>query len=142
MVLRSDVERKALFGVAENERLPQEGYAHEVTANVYAAIEAKAARVLASGHSAIADAVFADPHERAAIKQAAGVAPFHGLFLTADLATRVSRVGSRSDDASDADAQVAQTQEHYELGALDWATVDASGAPEETLRRARAVLKL
>ena len=90
---------------------------------------------------AAADAVFADPRERAAIKRAAGDAAFHGLFLTADLATRVSRVGSRSGDASDADAQVARAQEQYDLGALDWTQVDASGAPEETLRRARAVLK-
>ena len=142
VVLRSDVERKALFGVGENERLPKEAYAREVTAKVYAAIEAKARRVLAAGHSAIADAVFADPHERAAIKQAAGEAAFRGLFLTADLSVRVSRVGSRTGDASDADAQVARAQEHYDLGALDWATVDASGTPEETLQRARAALEI
>jgi aminoglycoside phosphotransferase family enzyme len=141
VVLRSDVERKTLFGVAESEHLPKDAYAHEVTAKVYAAIEAKAARVLAAGHSAIADAVFADPHERAAIKRAAGGASFRGLFLTADLAARVSRVGSRSGDASDADAQIARAQEQYDLGALDWAQVDASGAPEETLRKARSVLK-
>ncbi len=140
-VLRSDVERKALFGVGESERLPKDAYAHEVTAKVYAAIEAKARRVLAASHSAIADAVFADPHERAAIKQAAGAASFHGLFLTAALATRVSRVGSRTGDASDADTQVARAQEQYDLGALDWATVDASGTPEQTLQRARAALR-
>ena len=122
VVLRSDVERKALFGVGETERLPQEAYAREVTAKVYAAIEDKARRVLAAGHSAIADAVFADPRERAAIEQAAGDAAFHGLFLTADLGVRVSRVGARTGDASDADAQVARAQEQYDLGALDWAT--------------------
>ena len=140
VVLRSDVERKALFGVGENERLLKEAYAREVTAKVYAAIEAKTRRVLAAGHSAIADAVFADPHERAAIKQAAGNASFRGLFLTADLSVRVSRVGARTGDASDADAQVARAQEHYDLGALDWAQVDASGTPKETVRRARAAL--
>ena len=142
VVLRSDVERKALFGAAENERLPQAAYAREATARVYAVIEAKAARVLAAGHSVIADAVFADPRERAAIKRAAGNSSFRGLFLTADLSVRASRVGSRTGDASDADAQVARAQEHYDLGALDWARVDASGTPEETLRRARAALKL
>jgi len=141
VVLRSDVERKALFGVGERAPLPQSAYARDVTAKVYAAIEAKARRVLAAGHSAIADAVFADPQERAAIKQAAGHAAFRGLFLTADLSLRLSRVGSRTGDASDADAQVARAQEHYDLGALDWAQVDASGTPEETLRKARAALK-
>ena len=142
VLLRSDVERKALYGAAETEPLPKEAYAREVTAKVYAAIEAKAARVLAAGHSAIADAVFADPRERAAIEQAAGAAAFRGLFLTAELGARVSRVGSRTGDASDADAQVARAQEQYDLGTLDWAHVDASATPEETLQRARAALKL
>jgi hypothetical protein len=141
VLLRSDVERKALSGAAETERLPEEAYTREVTARVYAAIEAKAARVLAAGHSAIADAVFADPRERAAIEQAAGEAGFRGLFLTAGLGVRVARVGSRTGDASDADAAVARAQEQYDLGALDWAQVDASCTPEQTLQKARTALK-
>ena len=36
VVLRSDVERKALFGVAETEPLPEAAYAPEATAKVYA----------------------------------------------------------------------------------------------------------
>ncbi len=43
----------------------------EVTAQVYAALADKARRVIAAGHSAIVDAVFADAGERAAIAQAA-----------------------------------------------------------------------
>jgi len=35
---------------------------------------------------------------------------------------------------------VARSQEHYDLGALEWAKVDASGDPDETLRRALAAL--
>ena len=145
VVIRSDVERKALFGVSETETLPKEAYARDVTARVYDALVAKARRVIAAGHSAIVDAVYANPDERSAVAQAAGksvsMAAFHGLFLTADLATRIERVGARSGDASDADAEVARTQEQYELGALDWATVDASGTPDETLHRARAALE-
>ena len=60
------------------------------------------------------------PEERAAV--AAISDRFHGLFLTADLATRVARVGSRRHDASDADAKVAREQEAYDLGTLDWST--------------------
>ena len=39
-----------------------------------------------------------------------------GLFLTADLKTRLIRVGLRAHDASDADPKVAQAQERYESG--------------------------
>jgi aminoglycoside phosphotransferase family enzyme/predicted kinase len=140
VVLRSDVERKALLGKDENERLPPTAYTPDVTARVYAAIAEKARRVAAAGHSVVADAVFAEAGERQAIAQAGG-ASFQGLFLTADLATRVARVSGRQGDSSDADARIARAQEQYDLGALDWATVDASGTPEETLRRARAALR-
>jgi len=144
VLLRSDVERKALFGVAETERLPASAYAHDVTARVYAALVRKARRVLAAGHSAIVDAVFASAGERTQIAQAAGgTGPtFHGLFLTADLAVRVARVGTRTGDASDADARIARAQEQYDLGTMTWLEVDASGTPDETLARAQAALGL
>jgi aminoglycoside phosphotransferase family enzyme/predicted kinase len=142
--LRSDVIRKHLFGKigisAETETLPGEAYAPEVTRQVYATLVAKAARIIAAGHSAIADAVFARAGERADIERAAPQA-FRGLFLTADLETRLARVGGRRSDASDADAKVARAQENYELGELAWTKVDAAGPPERTLQNARNALK-
>ena len=142
VVLRSDSERKALFSVAETDRLPETAYAPDVTAKVYAALVDKARRVVAAGHSAIVDAVFAQADERAAVAHAAGGAAFHGLFLTTDLNVRLARVGRREGDASDADAAVARRQEQYDLGALDWTSVDASGTPDETLRRTKAALAI
>jgi uncharacterized protein len=142
VILRSDIERKALFGAAETERLPSEAYAADITARVYATLAAKARRVVAAGHSALIDAVFSRADERAIAATAArdrGV-PFAGLFLTADLDTRLTRVGGRTRDASDADAKVALAQESYAIGALDWAEVDASGSPDDTLARAETVL--
>ena len=143
LVLRSDVERKAWFGKIETERLPADAYAPEITAQVYAALAQKARRVVGAGFSAIVDAVFADPAERAAIRAAAeGTgAAFRGLFLTAELPIRLTRIGARSRDASDADAAIAREQESYALGEMDFAAVDASGTPEETLARAKAALK-
>ncbi len=142
VVLRSDAERKALFSIAETDRLPEPAYARDVTARVYAALADKARRVIAAGHSAIVDAVFAQAGERAAIAQAARPSEFRGLFLTADLATRLARVGGRTGDASDADAAVARQQEQYDLGAMQWTRVDASGSPDETLRRTKAAIGL
>ena len=139
IVLRSDVERKALEGRREDERLPTEAYTAAKSARVYATLVEKAGLAIAAGHSAIVDAVFARPEERDALRSVArtrGVA-FRGLFLTADTATRVARVGSRRGDASDADRAVARAQGRYGLGHNDWQTVDAAGAPECTLARAR-----
>jgi predicted kinase len=141
VVLRSDVERKARFGLRENDRLPAEGYTPEVSAAVYSELADKARRIMAAGHSAIVDAVYARPHERAAI--AAAGAPFRGIFLTADLRTRLARVTARSANASDADAAIARAQEDYDLGTFEqpqWMRVDASGTPAETLALARTAL--
>jgi aminoglycoside phosphotransferase family enzyme/predicted kinase len=141
VVLRSDVERKALFDVAETERLPPDAYTEAVTARVYASLAGKARQVLAAGHSAIVDAVFARPPERAEIEAAAGTHPFLGLFLTADLAVRIERIGGRRADASDATAAIAHAQEQYELGTLTWRQLDASGTPDEALERALAAMR-
>jgi uncharacterized protein len=143
LIFRSDVERKTLFGVAETERLPPSAYRPEITERVYGILAGKAGRVARAGYSVIVDAVFAKPEERTAIESAAAAAgaDFHGLFLAADLATRVKRVGARAADASDADAEVARRQEDFDVGEIGWKIVDASGTPDATLAGARAALK-
>jgi uncharacterized protein len=142
VIIRSDLERKALFGVSETDKLPSEAYRPEVTERVYAVLFDKTRHILAAGHSAIVDAVFAQVKERAALAAVASKAkfPLRGLFLTADLATRLSRVGGRTRNASDADEGVARAQESYDLGLLDWTQIDASGTLEDTLSRALTAL--
>ena len=44
-----------------------------------------------------------------------------------------ARVGQRQGDASDATPEVARLQEEYDIGTVDWANIDASGTPEQTL---------
>ncbi len=147
VILRSDVIRKQLWGVAEQERLPPQAYRREVTARVYDELMRRTARVLATGHAAIADAVFADPAERGAIAQVAHAAgiPFAGLWLSAletvlkqRVAARAAAAGRR--DASDADAAVVAMQQGFTLGALDWQRIDAGGPLAATLAAARAAL--
>ena len=140
--LRSDVERKTLFGIDETEKLPERAYSVETTIRVYKGLAEKARRVTAAGYSAIVDAVFALPVERSEIAKSANGAEFDGLFLIASLDDRLARVGNRGRDASDADADVARKQEEFDLGRIAWSKVDASGTPEETLLRAEGMLGL
>ncbi|MBV9632975.1 MAG: AAA family ATPase [Xanthobacteraceae bacterium] len=142
VLIRSDVERKAMFGLAQTEKLPPQAYTPEVGQRVYAVLADKARRVVAAGHSAIVDAVFAREAERASMTELARTHrfAFRGLFLTADLAVRIARIGDRLHDASDANAEVARQQEHYTLGALDWMQIEATGTPEQTLARAKVAI--
>ncbi|OPY97941.1 DNA-binding protein [Bradyrhizobium sacchari] len=139
VVLRSDVVRKQLFQVGHTDRLPPSTYRPDVTARVYELLAQRARQALAQGHSVIVDAVFARESERdelAALGREFNV-PLSGLFLVADLATRQGRIGGRQGDASDATQEVAAQQEHYNIGHVGWATIDASGTQEQTLQSCR-----
>jgi aminoglycoside phosphotransferase family enzyme/predicted kinase len=135
-VLRSDVIRKQMFEVADAERLPPSAYTPELAERVYATLAEHARRVLAQGHSAIIDGVFARDFERDAVATLARDCnvPLTGLFLVADLATRQARIGGRRGDASDATQEVAALQEHYNIGHIGWTTIDASGTQAQTLQ--------
>ena len=144
IVLRSDVLRKQLLHVKETDQLPESAYQPEITRQIYEVLGQHANRVLSQGHSVVVDAVFADPTERTAIRDVAhksGVR-FAGLYLHADLATRLSRVGARRRDASDATPEIAALQEKYDIGAVDWTPIDASGTPEQTLQLCQSALAL
>jgi hypothetical protein len=143
VLLRSDVARKQHFKMKETDRLPHEAYRPEVTAEIYRGLAAQAERILAQGHSVIVDAVFARPDERRAIAAVASrrQVRFAGLFLAADLETRIARVSRRVADASDATPDIVKQQEDYQPGTIDWAIIDASGLPEQTLQRAKAALE-
>lgn len=140
VVLRSDVLRKQLFKVDETDRLPESAYRPKITEQIYELLVQRAVRVLAQGHSVVVDAVFAHETERNAIRDAARRQNirFAGLFLATDLATRLSRVGRREKDASDATPDIAGLQENYTIGAIDWARIDASGTPEQTLKQCKS----
>lgn len=139
VIVRSDVVRKRLFGVSETTALPESAYQPDTSKRVYDALGCTAQRILAQGCSVVLDAAYLQGTERTEIADIAATqgTRFLGLFLTADLATRLARIEQRQDDASDATRNVALKQETFAIGRVNWHMVDASGTPEQTLRSAR-----
>ncbi len=142
--LRSDLERKALFGRKETERLEAEAYTKDVTARVYSLLMKKAQRILAAGHGVIVDAVFAAESERRALEEVAEEAgvKLKALWLTASPEILMNRVAQRRNDASDATVDVVKLQLGYEIGSLSpaWTTIDAGQDLEGTVKDAEAAL--
>lgn len=142
VILRTDVERKRLAGVEPEAKLPPECYTREASRAVYESLYARARAALASGHSVVVDAVFADPAERHAMRDIARIAgvEFKGLWLDCPAQVRLARVAGRTDDASDAGVAVAAGQTALELGEIDWRHLDAVAAPAQVVSEAcRAV---
>lgn len=139
VILRSDVIRKEIMGVAETERLPQSAYTGAATARVYATMQSRAAHILESGHAVIADAAHGKTSERntiARIAHGAGV-PFHGLWLTAPTAILEQRIAARHGDASDATIAVLHAQQQSFTVPDDWAKIDV-GTDAATAQAAAA----
>ena len=141
-VARTDSTRKRLAGVALATRLRPRDYSSEMSRRTYEAVYEEARVALAAGRSVIADAVFAQPEERAAIARTASEAgvPFHGLWLDAVPRVLEQRVTGRRNNVSDATAEVVRLQLQYELGEIDWARLDSSGEGDDTLQAACALL--
>jgi aminoglycoside phosphotransferase family enzyme/predicted kinase len=140
ILLRSDVLRKQHFQVNETDRLPANAYRPQITAQIYETLAERTSHILVQGHSVVVDAVFARKEERAAIQTAAHRRNirFVGFFLETDLATRQSRIRRRDSDASDATPEIARLQEQYDIGAVTWDIIDASGTPEQTFEQCHA----
>jgi len=111
VVLRSDLVRKELAGLAPRERAPQEIYSDEWTTRTYDTLRARAADALTRSRHVIVDANFPTRAFRnpfAALAREHG-APFAILHATADDDTVRARMHERSRDTnepSDADFDV------------------------------------
>ena len=141
-VLRSDVIRKRLFGVAPETRLPASAYAPQVSRRVYRTLARQAADTLAANYSVIIDAVSLKPAERrsfAEIAAAAGV-PFLGLWLMASEEAMDRRLRARRRDASDASPEVLAEQLRQNAGTMDWVRIDAGAGTKECLSAAHRAL--
>jgi len=138
VILRSDVVRKELAGVAPTAALPAMQYTPAHSAQIYATLYARAAAILAAGLTVVVDAVFLRGDECAAIAAVAASAGvrFDGIWLEPDRDTAARRIAARRDDASDATPAVLAMQ----LAAAaspprGWHVVDARGEPSQVLSR-------
>jgi aminoglycoside phosphotransferase family enzyme/predicted kinase len=141
-VIRSDAIRKRLFGVPPEQRLGREAYLPGVTERVYASIGYEAEALLVGGHAVVLDAVFAQPRERAAVRELAqqsGVR-FDGFWLEAPMPVLERRIAGRRDDASDADVEILHRQATYDIGVVDWKRIDASAGQDQVLAEISASL--
>ena len=111
-IVDSDRTRKALLGVAPNERVWHApfrgGYAPDVTAEVYAEVLRRAAAVLTSGRAVVLDASFRSREERAAARRLAAEHGVGFLFVecAADRATLHARLEKRARRAAVSDGRI------------------------------------
>ncbi len=136
VVLRSDVARKRMLGAAPEQPLGDYAYRPEVTARVYGQLHKDARRTLASGASAILDATYLSPADRARAERVArnaGVA-FHGIWLTCEQAELRRRILERGTDASDASPEVLNRQLTHDPGAGEWTGVESGADCQTTVR--------
>lgn len=106
--IRSDVERKRLFGLAALEKSHEDIYSEEATFQTYARLHELARILLKAGFTVIVDAAFLRRNEREQFRALAREtgAPFVIACLKACEATLIQRLERRKNDASDADISV------------------------------------
>lgn len=147
-LIRSDLERKKLFGVSDYEVLSPEYYDKSSSVEVYNKMFEKAQVLLMQGQAVILDAVFLSKDERDKAERLADDldVPFCGLHLEAPLDLLLDRVNQRVHDASDAGPEVVKTQyglysDQAEFKSEKWYRIDASGSKESTLQFAEKILQ-
>ncbi len=142
VVLRSDLIRKRLHGVAPTRRLGEQAYRPATSAHVYRTLRRRAATLLEAGRTVIADATFLNPTERREIEALARACsvPFHGIWLDAPSDVLTTRIAARRGDASDASIAVLRKQLEQTPGVVTWSKVDAGGAGSRVMAHVRRLL--
>ena len=134
LVVRSDVIRKQMFDADLFERLAEAAYSKEYSRKVYARLVEICTMALGGNRWVVADAVFGDPVERAAVQAAArdrGL-PFTGIWLDVPEPVQRQRLANRRHDVSDASPEIGKKQRSGIRPPDDWQVVDAGGTPDGT----------
>jgi hypothetical protein len=142
VVVRSDVIRKQLMGVAETVRLSADAYAPAINTRVYERVTEIAGQALSAGYCAIADAVFGKEDEREAIAAAADRArvPFDGIWLEGPREVLEQRIVARQGDASDATPEVLAAQLGFITVPRRWAAISVAAPLADILSEAQRIL--
>jgi len=143
-VLRSDVFRKRLAGLAPETRLPPAHYTRHSDEATYEALFESAYDHLACGSSVILDAVFLSRSERDVAEAIAFRldVPFTGIWLEAPERDRIARVSGRTNDASDATPEVVREQSRLSVGELaGWHRMRVNRPLDPIIAAARGVLE-
>jgi aminoglycoside phosphotransferase family enzyme/predicted kinase len=143
--IRSDVERKRLFGLtplANSDSPPDQGiYTRTASERTYQRLASLAQRILAAGYPVLVDATFLEREQREIFRALAmdnGV-PFLLLVCSADadtLRTRIRARQARGGDAAEADAAILEQQlSCYNPPGDDETPVRAGALDNESLSR-------
>ena len=110
--LRSDVERKRLFGLTPDADSGGTIYGADATARTYARLAELAGRILADGWSVIVDAAFLKRTERDGFRRMAAdrAVPFAILTCAAPVDELRRRLAGRHGDASEATQEILRQQ--------------------------------
>jgi len=142
--LRSDVERKAMFGKPPHVHLPEECYTESYSDEVYKILQRKAAQVLDSGHPVIVDAVFLSQMHRTMFESLADgrAIDLKTIWLHAPDEELLTRVDARRNDASDAGSAVVKSQLNAKSAPQHWIRIDAGSEVSVVTNRVGSALNL
>ncbi|MFT5700219.1 MAG: aminoglycoside phosphotransferase family enzyme/predicted kinase [Desulforhopalus sp.] len=127
--IRSDVERKRLFGVGPEDDgkagVGEGMYSAEATERTYRKLEELAATILGAGYSVIVDAVFLHHNERQRFQKLAEArqTPFVIVECTTSAEILRARIVRRIRDVSDADLKI------LEMQLSKWQPLDTKESP-------------
>jgi predicted kinase len=134
-LIESDRTRKAMFGVAPEDHLPDSAYLPEVSDRVYAEMTTRAAALLKEGCTVVTDAVFDRSQRRRAMEAVAAQASarFDGVWLEAGPDILRRRIETRRDAASDATTEVLDMQLARDTRDISWHRIETFGPIDETI---------
>lgn len=146
IMLRSDVLRKQMLGLTPQQKAPASAYTAEMHVKTAEFLQQKAAIILAAGFPVLIDATHQESRARQSIAHFATIQKVLFTAIWCDVPQNVaeSRISKRSaegTDASDAGIDVYRMQlQNFSLAdvkADGWEILNADGAPEEVLSRAK-----